>query len=269
MGKQTDKERKTHRQTMRKERNRQTIKKPSIQSHHLPFPLLCVPVLSLAFSDTDDEGFERTRRGWSMMRLGRGLQMLRLGKRTAHPAPAVDGTPSTPEQMRAMLSTMMDESRNEFRRQPPLPRYGRELEVAQDSAEELYSLLGDAYLSRVLPLHFNRYVHANRFKRSAVVGTRYQNQLSDFDQSDEDSSRTRAVALPRIGRYLGRLYKFRPAKAVPAPRIGRQEMDLVTDKEATDSGVNGQGRSEHYVTRQDTSYRGQQTAGAKESQVTY
>ena len=194
--------------------------------------------------------------------------MLRLGKRTAHPSLAADGAQATPEQMRAMLSAMVDESRSEFRRQPPLPRYGRELGLTQDSAEELYSLLGDAYLSRVLPLHYNRYLHANRFKRSAVVGTKYQNQVSDFDLS-EDTSRTRAVALPRIGRYLGRLYKFRPVKAVPAPRIGRQETDLVTDKQATGSGVTGQGRSEHYITGEEASQSGQQTADSAASQVKF
>lgn len=149
------------------------------------------------------------------MRLGRGLQMLRLGKRTSLPFQHHDNSLHglTPAQMQAVLVAMLDEEREEFRRQPPLPRYGRELDFELESAGNLYPVYQDTDgPSDLSP------AGDGRFKRSVEDGE--QKQLSD--DTDQAMGRLRAVALPRIGRYLGRLYKWRPTKAVPAPRIGRE-----------------------------------------------
>ncbi|KAK7099547.1 myomodulin neuropeptides 2-like [Littorina saxatilis] len=217
--------------------------------------LLLQPTLSLAFADADDaddSGYARTRRGWSMMRLGRGLQMLRLGKR-ASTSSLDSSAQATPEQMRALLSSMVDEARNEIRRQPPFARgYKREPKVTQDTADDLYSLLGEGYVSRVLPLHYSRLVSQGRFKRS-TAGNRFQDQVPEYDQSMDDS-RIRAVALPRIGRYLGQLYKYRPVKAVPAPRIGREDFASVdlTDKQSSKQG--------QQMKREDSQFNDQQSS---------
>jgi hypothetical protein len=127
--------------------------------------------------------------------------------------------------MRALLAALVDEHRSEFRRQPPLPRYGRELDLA--TPDDVYPLIR-------LP-----YGHwAGRYKRSADNAAHRTNSESassggygpykygfyyPLATSDSlSSSQARAVALPRIGRYLS-LHKSRPVKAAPIPRIGRQD----------------------------------------------
>lgn len=158
-----------------------------------------------------------------MMRLGRGLQMLRLGKRSHR----VDSAqPLTPQDLAVAIASSSDDSHGEFRRQPPLPRYGRELDLELEVPEELAL----SQLRTMTPADLVRAVAAlrgDRYKRSA-----------DLDD-DLAERKKRAVALPRIGRYLdqlGRLYqwpikssvslsRWRTTKAVPAPRIGRQEED--------------------------------------------
>ncbi|XP_045175620.2 myomodulin neuropeptides 1-like [Mercenaria mercenaria] len=73
---------------------------------------------------TNDESFSRVRRGgFSMLRLGRGLQMLRLGKR-ALPMLRMgrSGADSLSEEDLQYLFNLM---RND--RQVPLPRYGKDL----------------------------------------------------------------------------------------------------------------------------------------------
>lgn len=208
--------------------------------------LLLLPAIILAYADEDldDSGDEssqfRARRGWSMMRLGRGLQMLRLGKRGTT---TDTGSPSTPEQMRAMLSALVDEGRSEYRRQPPLPRYGRELDLAVNpmtSPEDAYTWMGQLAFNRgfaLRPVHYNR-----RYKRStdgARGGTGGDGYASSSAYPSYDlgyyypgsldtlsSSQARAVALPRIGRYLGAGRFQHPrlsTKAVPVPRIGRED----------------------------------------------
>ncbi|BFZ15725.1 hypothetical protein BsWGS_18764 [Bradybaena similaris] len=92
---------------------------------------------SLAEADQSlDEGSRDdadSKRGWNMLRLGRGLQMLRLGKRSAnldslgfwrHGRNA--NTQVSAELLNALAESMFDQPRDETRRQPPLPRYGRD-----------------------------------------------------------------------------------------------------------------------------------------------
>ncbi|PVD33647.1 hypothetical protein C0Q70_04905 [Pomacea canaliculata] len=140
-------------------------------------------VPSLGISDNNDDAADDvalSRRGWSMMRLGRGLQMLRLGKRSHRLDSA---QPLTPQDLAVALASSSDDSHGEFRRQPPLPRYGRELDLELEVPEEL-------------------------------------SQLRTMTPADL----VRAVAALRGDRYKS-LSRWRTTKAVPAPRIGRQEED--------------------------------------------
>lgn len=75
-------------------------------------------------SQTDDTALHRVRRaGLSMLRLGRGLQMLRLGKRALPMLRLGRSTPPglSDEDLQYILSLMRNG------RTVPLPRYGREL----------------------------------------------------------------------------------------------------------------------------------------------
>ncbi|KAK7099548.1 uncharacterized protein [Littorina saxatilis] len=97
--------------------------------------LLLHPTLSLVFADTDDaddSGYARTR----------DLGMLRTGKR-ASTSSLDSSAQATPVQMRPLLSSMVDEPRNEIRRHQSFPLDGREMEVTQDTADDLYSLQGE------------------------------------------------------------------------------------------------------------------------------
>lgn len=194
------------------------------------------------YDDVDDVGYERGRRGWSMMRLGRGLQMLRLGKRSSlrrlqdkqqqlQQQRLDDGEPPiSPEQLRVLLAAMLDESREESRRMPPLPRYGRELDVKLESSDDIYPSFNDDSWPHPLPIAFSTHFPNSRFKRDVDMSDKNKPLDEYLPWADFVTSRSRAVALPRIGRYLGRLrqYSHRPAKAVPAPRIGRQELEQGT-----------------------------------------
>ncbi|KAL4224715.1 hypothetical protein ACF0H5_015412 [Mactra antiquata] len=74
--------------------------------------------------DTNGESYSRVRRGgFSMLRLGRGLQMLRLGKRSL-PMLRLGrsaGDPLSEDEVQYLLSLMRND------RQVPLPRYGKDL----------------------------------------------------------------------------------------------------------------------------------------------
>lgn len=74
----------------------------------------------LTDTNTDDESLVRVRRaGLSMLRLGRGLQMLRLGKR---------GLPML-RLGRSVGDSFSPSDRYFWSRQVPLPRYGKDLEL--------------------------------------------------------------------------------------------------------------------------------------------
>ncbi|XP_076471767.1 uncharacterized protein LOC143301402 [Babylonia areolata] len=129
--------------------------------------------------------YARGRRGWSMMRLGRGLQMLRLGKRaasasaSAFPSPLLPLPHSSPEKMRELLAALLEERKKQFRRQPPMPRYGRQLVAEEEQEEEkereeaaeelLHDLLGERVGPSLARRHVIPYVVGRRFQRSADV----------------------------------------------------------------------------------------------------
>lgn len=200
---------------------------------------------------TDDSTSGANKRGWSMLRLGRGLQMLRLGKRggnldalrSGHQVPmlrAGRGSPDTSgrldaNELYAVLSAILDEPRDQSRRQPPLPRYGRDNNgVARDLLDALASDGESSSNFDLLsslnngPSYFRPAPRGGRYKRSLPdAGPADYPSLEDYLVQSRQFARpysSRAVALPRIGRFSGspRLQ----AKAVPRPRIGRQESQM-------------------------------------------
>lgn len=80
-------------------------------------------------SSKDDALLNRVRRGGlSMLRLGRGLQMLRLGKRAMPMLRLGRGVESySPDEIRIIVNTLLGEERGD--RQVPLPRYGKDLQL--------------------------------------------------------------------------------------------------------------------------------------------
>ncbi|BFZ15724.1 hypothetical protein BsWGS_18763 [Bradybaena similaris] len=159
---------------------------------------------SLAEADQSlDEGSRDdadSKRGWNMLRLGRGLQMLRLGKRSAnldslgfwrHGRNA--NTQVSAELLNALAESMFDQPRDETRRQPPLPRYGR------DSGSSIRYLV-DANSDVIGANPFELYPMSNprSFFRPAPRGGRYRRSPSKdklaFEErfSPRDSARTGA-----------------------------------------------------------------------------
>ncbi|ESO97371.1 hypothetical protein LOTGIDRAFT_231562 [Lottia gigantea] len=162
-----------------------------------------------------EDSLSRVRRGgWSMLRLGRGLQMLRLGKRT-HPSG---------------LDIYLDRDLHE--RQVPLPRYGKDLdwqnflerhmlgntEMDEEKRESMLPLT-DPFLSEAI----DGYPHM----RPAPRGGRFKRSAGRFRYYPEVRSEERAVALPRFGRLIEKELKHKDGndeskeRAVPAPRFGR------------------------------------------------
>ncbi|KAL8572773.1 hypothetical protein ACOMHN_030355 [Nucella lapillus] len=168
--------------------------------------------LTLAFGDADRHTDPRiVRRGWSMMRLGRGLQMLRLGKRMLPPSPS-HNSQATPSKMRELLDDLLEDSKDEFLlRQMLLPQG-----VDEDVLEDLNTLLEEASQPDSHPYP---QIHTGRFKRSADFKIR--RELT----SNPDQSQPRPVssASSRIGQYLGHLYKLRLTKSNPVLRGERHQ----------------------------------------------
>ncbi|KAK6184335.1 hypothetical protein SNE40_002002 [Patella caerulea] len=180
--------------------------------------------LSRVFCEkSSNNELSRVRRGgWSMLRLGRGLQMLRLGKRTQPMA-------SQDDVMDALQSALYDQERNFNSRQVPLPRYGKDLEwqnyldkkilgdtvgdeEKRESALPVDSIIAEAVDGYRRPRPAPR---GGRFRRSAHIQY-YPDEL-------QSTSLERAVALPRFGRLTEKEIKNTESKerAVPAPRFGR------------------------------------------------
>ncbi|XP_076471447.1 uncharacterized protein LOC143301209 [Babylonia areolata] len=186
--------------------------------------LLLQLALSVAFSDAEwgEEGgvskrsYPRARRGWSMMRLGRGLQMLRLGKRQPPPSPTI--TPrATPEEMREVLDMLLDGDALGPARTPPRPeRHGEE-----DAVEELLRLLED--MSREPP------VPTGRFKRSTRTFSTMRGQSSGSDQSKPAFSAHAPASRQHQGHVAEKSNR-------PSPRERHQE---VRDGHVTVSNVTG------------------------------
>nr|ARS01384.1 myomodulin 2 [Deroceras reticulatum]QRC76231.1 myomodulin 2 [Deroceras reticulatum] len=171
---------------------------------------------------------------FSAARLGRGLQMLRLGKRSVNLDslnPDQANSHLTSNDVQAVLASIFDQPRDESRRQPPLPRYGR------DSNNNVKGrLLDDAmtdnsgvYQADFFPLSSQRF-----FFRPAPRGGRYRKsvpagRLAYGSYISQDSvDRARALAFPRFDQFIEELSHLQP-KAVPRPRIGRYQNDQDTN----------------------------------------
>lgn len=139
-------------------------------------------------ADSLDESHSRVRRGGlSMLRLGRGLQMLRLGKR-GMPMLRLgrsNGLSETDEDFMYPDESELDEGR----RQVPLPRYGKDLQQ-QLQLEWLQSVL-DSDLEN----------NGVRIIRPAGRPGRFRRSLKE-DNSEEKDSEERHIPHPRIGRLI-------------------------------------------------------------------
>lgn len=210
-------------------------------------------------SNKSDAPLNRVRRGGlSMLRLGRGLQMLRLGKRAMPMLRLGRGVESyTPEEIRVIINTLLGEERTD--RQVPLPRYGKDLEVQM----LLQRLLGDPQFQerRSMSLYdadedSPRLINPGprpgkyRFRRSLpdvppqqdFNSDKFEAEKDDYlDKEDEEKdSDERTVPLPRFGRYLSEddiendlsddkraMPMLRLGRAMAMLRLGKRPMSML------------------------------------------
>lgn len=189
-----------------------------------------------------DEGvLSRVRRGGlSMLRLGRGLQMLRLGKR-GMPMLRLGRSGNdnySPEELRLLLANLLNEYRGS--RQAPLPRYGKDLEFqlwldsvldGNDLAHERRSWGGDfeddsGNQIAIRPAPRPGY----RFKRSAPEKPK--------NEKTKDNE-FRSVPFPRIGKESGEEESEKESdpeyRAIPLPRLGRFYEDEIDINDLADN----------------------------------
>ncbi|XP_061183185.1 myomodulin neuropeptides-like [Saccostrea echinata] len=181
--------------------------------------ILLLQFLQMVWGSTDsvDETHARVRRGGlSMLRLGRGLQMLRLGKR-GMPMLRLgrsNGLSDTDEEdfMYPEETDLVD-----GRRQVPLPRYGKDLQQ-QLELNWLQSM-------------FNNDLDNNgvRIIRPPGRPGRFRRSLKQDDSAEKDSQE-RTIPQPRIGRllpskfdgyYLTDSEVFTDKRGMPMLRLGR------------------------------------------------
>lgn len=143
----------------------------------------------------NDEALHRVRRaGLSMLRLGRGLQMLRLGKRAPHMLrlgrSAGDGL--SPEDFQYLLSIMRDN------RQVPLPRYGKDLalEYVLMNALKNAEMYGDEEPELGFGYDFDN--PERQIRPAPRPGMRYRRSTTD---NGPDNSK-RVAPFPRFGKEL-------------------------------------------------------------------
>lgn len=186
-----------------------------------------------------------------MLRLGRagkfrtrGVRMLRLGKRSD----PLDHL--TYDDLKEILYSLYDQEKHPMVRQPPLPRYGRELEGLDDyevakrmSPDMALQLLeAEAYGSHMRPAP-----RLGRFKRSPDSS---ENEIASEVSEDAE----RAVPIPRFGRLTDGDNKDASTdedkeggeRAVPMPRIGREneeEEEAALDKDKRGLAMLRLGRS--------------------------
>ncbi|VDI81687.1 Hypothetical predicted protein [Mytilus galloprovincialis] len=206
-------------------------------------------------SSHDDGQLNRVRRGGlSMLRLGRGLQMLRLGKRAMPMLRLGRGVESyTPEEIRVIINTLIGEERGD--RQVPLPRYGKDVEVQM----LLQRLLGDPQFQerRSMSLYdadddsprlINPGPRPGKYRyRRSLPDVPPQNvydeekfedikeKIADIKDEVKDSEE-RTVPLPRFGRYLTEddyvTDLDEEKRAMPMLRLGRAMAMLRLGKRA-------------------------------------
>jgi len=227
--------------------------------------VICTEITSAtqdSFEDNDDVSSDVRHR--SLGQLWRGMEMLRMGKRTQDrvmtmlrpgrqvPMPRIGRRSSTDlpgrlntDQLAAVLAAILDEPRDRdgARRQPPLPRYGRD---SDEAARDIFDLLtpegGSSYLDLIDNNNNNNNNNAATYFRPAPRGGRYKRSLPlapnmppgsdrELPTSDEEYWGTgpfdrsfRAVPFARIGRptkTAAYSSKMADKKASPFPRIGR------------------------------------------------
>ncbi|KAK0049636.1 myomodulin 2 [Biomphalaria pfeifferi] len=159
----------------------------------------------------DDTNFmDLNKRGWGLLRLGRGLQMLRLGKRANARLPAglkLDHILGDHEEVKQLTSSQVkdlvnylfddDDARDDVRRQPPLPRYGRESRSrADDSADlELYRQL----LSKLPTRQIKPTPRGGRYRRS-LSDDYFLPLWANYRHLGSNVVQAKAALLPRFGR---------------------------------------------------------------------
>lgn len=172
---------------------------------------------------TKDDSLNRVRRsGFSMLRLGRGLQMLRLGKR-ALPMLRMGrsaGDSLSDDDVEYLLNLMRND------RQVPLPRYGKDLtlqymlmnalrnaELSSTYDDEVEPDLGFGYDLELTPSRQIRPApRPGRFRRSADTeaketkstyagGDQVYEDIKDLDSSEEKYDGVRVAPLMRYGKF--------------------------------------------------------------------
>ncbi|KAL5007416.1 hypothetical protein ScPMuIL_016222 [Solemya velum] len=171
-------------------------------------------------ADEDDSPLSRVRRGGlSMLRLGRGLQMLRLGKRGI-PMMRLGRSTSdmySPEELRYLLAALLSDEKSMSERQLPLPRYGKDLDWQTFLEGVLRGEEASEVLRRSRPALAILESDDARPIRPAPRPGRYRRSLQTMEPDNLDQSNKRAVPIPRIGRER----EDERDRAVPVPRFGR------------------------------------------------
>ncbi|XP_041366008.1 myomodulin neuropeptides 2-like [Gigantopelta aegis] len=180
-------------------------------------------------AENDDGEVPRVKRGaWSMLRLGRGLQMLRLGKRQL-PMMRLGRQTLTDAELHSYFASLLD-GKKLGERQVPMPRYGRDMDWQSGYKKDEDEDEDDQLVKRLdldVQLNNDGYPHIRPSPRGGKVRFRrsLKSRLTKLSQeaaklarlsdsySFSDGQKERAVALPRIGRLS-------KERAVPAPRIG-------------------------------------------------
>jgi len=197
----------------------------------------CIVFVAI-FSDDGKANADISKRSvGSPFRLDRSLQMLRLGKRGGAadmvrvgrqvPMPRIgrssapdDSAALTDEELFAALAAILDQQpRDDRRRQPPLPRYGRD---SGDAARDLLSLLSpdDDVIS--LSSYFRPAPRGGRYKRS-LPAEQQQKQATSAAAAPGPAQQSSVHGLSGMESYLMSRGGFGPRayRAVPFARIGR------------------------------------------------
>lgn len=166
----------------------------------------------------DTAPLNRVRRGGlSMLRLGRGLQMLRLGKRAMPMLRLGRGVESySPEDIRAIINTLFGKDRSG--RQVPLPRYGKDAEIQM----LLERLLSDPQNEerRSMDLYDTDDESPRLINPGPRPGYRYRRSVPDVPpQSTFDSKLSKQVAFDNDNDHFD--IKDSQERTVPLPRFGR------------------------------------------------
>ena len=194
------------------------------------FSVFSVPTDAIEDGDTDEPLTRVRRGGLSMLRLGRGLQMLRLGKRSMPMLRLGRSSLSalTSDELKYLLMSVYAEPRPENRRQVPLPRYGRADEELQMLVENILSQEPTYYYRdedsprqvRVMPRPGMRYKRSITDNDNSPIDTPMD--ASNYIEDKTDDSKTRSLPLPRFGRLV-----LDQERALPLPRFGKDLYDLL------------------------------------------